>query len=203
MAEKQGTNWTTIIVVVLLVLLAYILWDAYVSEDPLTQVAKGFDSTLDRTSEVVTDSADVVVGATADVIGGVVTGAGRVVGGVFTGAGRVLVGAVNAVGDTLIFTGEAIRIDRNGNAKLVDQNGNETPISNEEARNLMVETEARAQEQVRAATEAGVLPSPMEGEMNQDVSDVMAAEEEVDSEVMDVADGPTEVPSPPSANHLN
>jgi hypothetical protein len=131
-----------------------------------------------------------------------VGGAGRMVGGALTGAGRVLVGAVNAVGDTLIYTGEVIRIDRNGNAALVDQNGKEEEISPDKARDLMVETEARAQEQVNAATEAGVIPSPMEGEMNQDVSNVAAAEENVDSEVMSVDESPDKV-LPPRTNHLN
>ena len=186
MAEKQETNWTTIVVVILVVLLAYILWDAYVHEDPLTKVAQGVDRAIDRTSEVVTDTADAVIDVTSDVVDGAITG-----------AGRVLVGAVNAVGDTLIFTGEAIRIDRNGQPLLVDHNGNETKISPEEADTLMAETEARQQEQVRAATEAGVLPSPMEGEMNQNVDNIMASEEDVDSEVMNVAESPDEVPALP------
>jgi hypothetical protein len=215
MSEKQETNWTSIIVMVLLVLFAYIIWDAYVHEDSLSKVARGFDSALDRTTDVVIDTTDVIFDTTADVVGEVVTGTGRViddvatgtgrvVGGVLTGAGRVLVGAVNAVGDVLIYTGEAIRFDRNGTAVIIDKNGNKTPISKEKARGLMAETESRAQERVRVATEAGDIKSPMEGQMNQDVSNVMASEEGADSQVMDVTNDNNELPPQlPKSNHLN
>lgn len=187
MADK--TNWTTITIIVLLILIAYVLWDAFVTPDPLTKVAQNVDLAIDKTTEVVTDTADSVYGVTADVVGGVVRGTGRVVGGVVVGTGRVLVGAVNAVGDTLIWTGEAIRIERDGTAKLIAPNGKTTPISSEEAQALIEEDQAVRQEAVTAATNAGIIPSPLEGEMNQNVETVVPSEDDEESAEMNVSKG--------------
>lgn len=188
MADKQSTNWTTIIIVVVLILLAYVLWDAYITPDPLTKVAQKVDSAIDTTSEVVTDTADKVYGATANVVGGVVRGTERVVGGVVRGTQRVLVGAVNAVGDSLIWTGEAIRIERDGSAKLIAPNGQTTEISAEEAQALMEEDQSIRQEAVEAAANAGVS-SPIEGEMNQNVDKIVPSEDGEESVVMDISRG--------------
>lgn len=216
-ANKGETNWTYIVGVVLAVLIVYIWFDAYVFTDPLTQVAQRLDNAIDLTSGSVggvarcvagptIDAADAVfrrtVNATGAVIGTTVGAAGYVVGGaanaagyvvdatgnVIAGTGRLIRGTANLIGDTLIYTGEVIRVDRNGNVKLIDQSGNVIPIAAEEA-NVLLNKDAVVKQQHANMVANGVIPSETEGVMNQNVSGVVAAEHGQESEVMTLAQG--------------